>query len=166
MTHDGGPRLVAPTATLHDAWRAAHEEWGPGLHEDGFGLGADDDVSDRAGFATWLAALERDPGQLWWILDGAAVAGGIALRADDHPMAGRHGHVGYGIRPSFRGRGLATWALGQVLAEARSQRRESVRVVCARDNVASARVAEHHGGRLEAPDDGRVRRYVIDLAGR
>jgi hypothetical protein len=32
--------------SLRDAWLAAHEEWGPGLLEDGFGLGPDDDTLD------------------------------------------------------------------------------------------------------------------------
>ena len=32
-------RLIAPTTRWHTAWLAAHREWGPGLHEDGFGLG-------------------------------------------------------------------------------------------------------------------------------
>ncbi|MGK3208557.1 hypothetical protein [Amycolatopsis sp. MEPSY49] len=34
---DAGPLLVLPTARLRDARLAAHAEWGPGPHEDGFG---------------------------------------------------------------------------------------------------------------------------------
>ena len=37
--------LVAPTPRLHNAWRAPRDDWGPGIHEDGFGLLAEDDVN-------------------------------------------------------------------------------------------------------------------------
>ena len=30
--------LVRPSVGLYEEWREAHEEWGDGLHEDGFGL--------------------------------------------------------------------------------------------------------------------------------
>jgi hypothetical protein len=37
--------LGAPTTRLHNAWRAARDDWGPGIHEDGFRLLAEDDVN-------------------------------------------------------------------------------------------------------------------------
>ena len=46
--------LISPTNRLHTAWIEAHAEWGPGLHEDGFGLGPSDEVDSPAGFAVWL----------------------------------------------------------------------------------------------------------------
>jgi hypothetical protein len=49
------PELIAPTVGLRTAWLEAHDEWGPGLHEDGFGLGPSDDVDSPVGFATWVA---------------------------------------------------------------------------------------------------------------
>src|SRR6478609_4105249 len=49
--------LIMPTTRLHSAWLEAHLEWGPGLHEDGFGLGPADEVESPAGFATWVARL-------------------------------------------------------------------------------------------------------------
>lgn len=53
----GMPALIAPTARLHLAWLEAHEEWGPGVHEDGFGLRPSDEVDSPAGFAAWVARL-------------------------------------------------------------------------------------------------------------
>ncbi|MEU4715850.1 hypothetical protein AB0F73_19625 [Micromonospora purpureochromogenes] len=38
------PELIAPTVHLHAAWLEAHDEWGPGVHEDGFGLLPSDEV--------------------------------------------------------------------------------------------------------------------------
>lgn len=57
------PELIAPTLRLETAWRAAHEEWGPGVHEDGAGLQPTDDVDPPEGFARWVARLraEEDP---------------------------------------------------------------------------------------------------------
>ena len=162
--------LVAPTTELHAAWLAAHAEWGPGQHEDGFGLGPEDVVDTADGFAAWLARLRSAPGStLWWIVEGEAVLGGIALR---HPADGQvplHGHIGYGIRPSARRRGLATWALREVLSRASSRGLDRVLVCCDEANVASAIVIERVGGVLddfrETPV-GRMRRYWVDLTDR
>jgi predicted acetyltransferase len=77
------------------------------------------------------------------------------------------GHIGYGIRPSARGRGLATWALGQVLSKATALGLDRVLITCADGNVASARVIERRGGVLEDVRDtelGRTRRYWVTLA--
>jgi len=32
------PTLILPTINLHAAFLDCRDEWGPGLHEDGFGL--------------------------------------------------------------------------------------------------------------------------------
>jgi hypothetical protein len=93
--------LVHPEAGRHAAWLASHRGWGPGLHEDGFGVGAEDDVESASGFATWVSRLRSLPAaQTWWIVDGEAVLGGIALRTGTDDQVQRLGHVGYGIRPS------------------------------------------------------------------
>ncbi len=107
------PELVAPTTDLYDAWREAHTEWGPGLHEDGFGLTPDDEVESPAGFAAWIARLSHQSGTghrcvYRWIVENDRVLGGIALRYGDDEYVRWAGHIGYGIRPSARRRGLAT----------------------------------------------------------
>lgn len=164
---------------METAWHEAHEEWGPGSHEDGFGLRSTDDVDSHAGFARWLARLAEQANPespladgsvhctYRWIVEGDQVLGGIALRHELNDFLMRAGgHIGYGIRPSARRRGLATWALGQVLAEAKIQGLRQVLLVCDVDNIASARVIEHHGGALEdiRPTElGMARRYWIKL---
>lgn len=171
------PELVTPTVQLRAAWQAAHAEWGPGSHEDGFGLLPHDDVCTPRGFAAWVNRLRESaraetatgetPTTYWWIVDSDTVLGGIALRHTDNDRVLQVGHIGYGIRPSARRRGLATWALGHVLPEARNLGLEHVLICCEDSNSASARVAEVHGAVLEGVVDtvtGPVRRYWIDLA--
>jgi predicted acetyltransferase len=171
------PELIAPTSRLLGAWREAHDEWGPGAHEDGFGLLSSDDVLSPAGIAAWVARLNDESGpatQLGtgrvhctyrWIVENDQVLGGIALRHElDDSLMREGGHIGYGIRPLARRRGLASWALGQMLDEARVLGIEKVLIVCAVDNIASARTIEGQGGVLEdirLTARGSLRRYWI-----
>jgi predicted acetyltransferase len=92
--------------------------------------------------------------------------GGIALRFDNAPKVLQQGHVGYGVRPSRRGRGVATWALGEVLRRARGAGLSKVLLVCVDDNIASIKTIERHRGLLQdvvVHDGVRFRRYWIDL---
>jgi predicted acetyltransferase len=172
------PELIAPTTRLHAAWLEAHAEWGPGLHEDGFGLRRSDEVDSPDGFAAWVARLAGEPdpaspagtGQARctyrWIVESERVLGGIALRHGSSDYVQWAGHIGYGIRPSARRRGLATWALGRTLDEARGLGLDRVLIVCAVDNTASVKTIERHGGVLEGIRDtkfGPARRYWIQL---
>lgn len=75
------------------------------------------------------------------------------------------GHIGLGLRPSQRGRGLGTWLLQLTLAEAAQRGIAPVHVHCYRDNLPSVRMILANGGRLEselALDDGHiVQRYLV-----
>jgi len=162
---------------LHAAFLQCRDDWGPGHHEDGFGLEPGADLESPEGFAAWVGhrlrpthpAGEPCPGHRHgsprWIVEDGRVLGGIGLRhrADDDT-----GHVGYGVRPSARGRGLAGWALGRMLGEARAVGLDRLLIVCLAGNVASARTIESNGGVLEGVRDtvhGPVRRYRIALSG-
>ena len=152
------PELIVPTPRLHGEWLEAHAEWGPGPHEDGFGLLASDEVDSPSGFAAWVARLldASDPAgrigpgeqrcRYRWIVEDQRVLGGIALRYEFTEFVQSAGHLGYGIRPSARGRGLATWALGRILQDARVLGMDRVLVFCDADNLASAKTIERHGG--------------------
>ncbi|NUR86719.1 MAG: GNAT family N-acetyltransferase [Nonomuraea sp.] len=169
------PELITPDVNLHAAFLDCHHEWGPGLHEDGFGLAAGDDVEDPAGFASWVSRLRasedresaavarRTPCVYRWIGEGGAVLGGIALRHDvpGSDVVARLGHVGYGVRPSARRRGVASWALRAILGEARALGMTRVLIVCEAGNLASARTIESQGGVLESV--AAARRYWVSV---
>lgn len=103
---------------------------------------------------------------MWWIVEGDAVLGGIALRTVTNDKVLRLGHIGYGVRPSARSRGVATWAVGALLPRARAAGLSRLLLVCLDDNVGSIKTIERHGGVLEkVVDDGHalLRHYWIDL---
>jgi predicted acetyltransferase len=170
--------LVKPTVRLHGSWLDAHNEWGAGVHEDGFGLLATDEVESSVGFATWVQRLSgksesAEQGvangercEYRWIVDDDRVFGGIALRYGDDEVVQRLGNVGYGIRPSQRGRGLATWALTHMIGEALAVGLNRLLLICEHDNVASAKTIAANAGIAENNPDpglGRVRRYWIEI---
>jgi len=173
------PELIEPTTRLRESWLAARDEWGRGVHQAGSGLHADDDVDSTDGFAAWVSRLLREADQsipagdgrvhatYWWIAEDDSYLGAITLRhALNDFLLRAGGHVGYGVRPSARGRGLAAWALRSVLPHARALGLDRVLVTCEDSNLASARTIEKAGGVLEDVREtelGSTRRYWITL---
>ncbi|GAA1621240.1 GNAT family N-acetyltransferase [Actinoplanes couchii] len=170
------PQLVTPTVSLHASWIESRDEWGHGVHQDGAGLRPGDEVDTPDGFAAWVQALraaEATAPEGWvpctfrWIVEGDRYLGAIALRHELNDfLLDAGGHIGYGVRPSERKRGLATWACAETLTVARERGMDRVLVTCDVDNPASARVIERNGGVLEDVRDtsiGRLRRYWITL---
>ena len=86
----------------------------------------------------------------WWIVEDDTYLGAISLRhtLNDFLLAAG-GHIGYGVRPTARRRGLATWALRAVLPNARSLGLTRVLLTCDDENVGSARIIENNGGVLD-----------------
>ena len=72
------------------------------------------------------------------------------------------GHIGYSIRPSARGKGLAKEQLRQGLQVAKSKNIKRALVTCDRDNAASRGVILANGGVLEDIRGGKER-YWIDI---
>jgi len=184
-------RLAQPSSSFHASWLESYDEWGT-LDQDGSAafLAAryDLDLRDEDHFSQWVDLLHQMPKAEFsppaglvnqttiWVTDGTAYLGAASLR---HSLASEYltevgGHIGYGIRPSARGRGLARIALAGAMDEARTLGLERVLVTCKQPNVASARTIEACGGVLEsvrppesfAPDLGvtePIRRYWITL---
>lgn len=59
------------------------------------------------------------------------------------------GHIGDGVRPSWRGRGVGTRMIGLALEECRKLGIDRVLMVCDRENIASARTIQKNGGVME-----------------
>ena len=172
------PELIEPTVELRDSWLESSREW-VDASQDGAGVWEADDLTTVEGFAVWVERLRRQsddsralaPDRVhatyWWIVEDGNYLGAITLR---HALTDRllegGGHIGYGVRPSARGRGLAAWALGDVLDRARKRGMDRVLVTCDDDNTASAKTIERNGGVLEDIREtwlGTTRRYWIEL---
>lgn len=94
--------------------------------------------------------------------DGQAVGFlNLRLQLNDYLLQ-EGGHIGYSIRPSARGKGLAKEQLRQGLQVAKSKNIKRALVTCDRDNAASRGVILANGGVLEDIRGGKER-YWIDI---
>lgn len=77
------------------------------------------------------------------------------------------GHIGDGVRPSERRKGIATQMISLALGECKKMGIQRVLMVCDKENVGSAKSIRNNGGVLEneVVVDGVVeQRYWIKLA--
>lgn len=108
----------------------------------------------------------------YWLTLDDEVVGVSNLRHEMTPYLLREGgHVGYGVRPSYRGNGYATELLRQTLVRAAQRGIGRVLLVSAASNQASIRTILANGGMFEdaviSDDDGEtMNRYWIDLTGK
>jgi RimJ/RimL family protein N-acetyltransferase len=94
----------------------------------------------------------------WWIVEGGEAVGLLSVTRPPH--AGEL-HIGYGVAPSREGRGIASRAVGNLAAWARSDARLTrLTADTAVDNLGSQRVLERNGfmrvAEREDPGDGRL----------
>lgn len=183
--------LREPTVDLHQSFMHSTAEWN-GVDQDGasmfFAAKYGWDLADPAHFALWVQLLKDLPTpdftplpgfvlqSTLWVVENEQYLGAVSLR---HELGNDYlkevgGHIGYGIRPSARRRGLAKLALAGSLEQARALGMSKVMITCNGSNIGSAKTIESCGGVLESikprsvvgplfgcPDD--VRRYWITL---
>jgi len=113
----------------------------------------------------WVPGIE-----LWLEDDAGEIAACVRLRFWLTPsLEAEGGHIGYDVRPSSRGRGFGTAALGLVLPEARRRGLERVRLTVDSDNLPSIKIIERNGGVLSGEaisgKTGKpIRQYWIDTS--
>ncbi len=107
----------------------------------------------------------------WLVLDDNEVVGVSNLRHRlTEKLEVEGGHIGYGIRPSRRGRGFATVILRETLRRARALGILDALVTCAKTNLASVNTIVRNGGRLVSEEfiasrGEVVQRYRIAVVG-
>ncbi len=96
-----------------------------------------------------------------WVVEGEEYVGRASLR---HTLTDQlftwGGHIGYGVRPTARGRGVATAALAQMLTVAAAMGIDPVLVTCDVDNEPSRRTIERNGGVYEDTREGKLRYWL------
>jgi predicted acetyltransferase len=171
------PELISPDVAVHASFLAAMEEFraeGRGRPDDDTMVGAEmreftGSWSTLAGFAAFVAALraqaqgEHLPAgfvpctTLWWT-NGDTYLGRIAIRHQLTPRLRQvGGHIGYDVRPTARRQGHATAMLRAALPVARHIGLERVLITCDVTNIASRKVIESCGGKLEDQHAGKLR---------
>ncbi|WP_410769439.1 GNAT family N-acetyltransferase [Fontibacillus sp. BL9] len=143
-------KLVKPHRDLKDEYLSFYQEWKES-GEDVVPWVISVDPSDFEAMLNFLENHEKGVGlPEGWVSDYLINAGG---------------HIGYGIRPSERGKGYATTLLRLSLVEAKILGIEDVLVVCDAWNVASEKTIVKNGGRSDIDyieEDGNIiRRYWI-----
>src|SRR4051794_38124555 len=162
---------LRPLGTTHEeAARRAHAE----LEPEGFRFLFGQEAGEP--FAEYVERLRRwsrgvdlpanlVPAALLAAVVDEDLVGRVSVRfSSDAEVLTRVGHVGYAVRPAFRGLGHAREMLRQTLVLARSHGVEPVLVTCDDDNRASAAVIARSGGAGAAPPParrGRKRRFWI-----
>ncbi|WP_232366314.1 GNAT family N-acetyltransferase [Aliidiomarina halalkaliphila] len=131
---------------------------------------------DHADFPAMLAKLEQFrmgvdlpqgfvPSTTYWLVDQQEMIGVANLR---HYLNARieraGGHIGLGVRPRERGKGLGATLLRLTLEQAWARSIQPVHVHCYKHNQASARMILANGGVLDSEiEDGgeTIQRYII-----
>jgi predicted acetyltransferase len=168
-------QLVPPSATYVTSYAAYIRELGD---EERYPFPLDYDHHDFPALLQRLEDLARGiqlpagfvPSSTFWLVQGDELVGVSNLR---HTLNDRlrevGGHVGLGIRPAYRGRGLGTLLLGLTIAEARRRGITPIHIHCHKHNAASARMIASNGGVLESEvaelqSAEIVQRYVVSTA--
>lgn len=139
------------------------------------------DLAPDEPFEAWLLRRQaeeagdvppgRVPAAFRVAYSGGVLLGRLSIRFSLNEWLAKYGgHVGYGVLPEHRHKGVATALLGHALPVLRDHDVEQALVVCDEDNLASARVAELLGGlltnRMTDESGHPIRQYLVPTAPR
>lgn len=151
-----GQSLIKPTLRYEASYREYIEELGD---EERYPFPLDFDHSDFVALLDRLADFEAGrnlpagyvASSTFWLVESGELIGVSNLRHSLNEEIGRcGGHIGLGIRPSRRGRGLGAELLSLTIQEAWKRGIEEVHIHCYKENKASAKIIESNGGILHS----------------
>lgn len=168
-----GLSLVLPEEATLEQIADYQAEWGeerivPGALAPKEGKSLEQWLEHDIAGRSWKADPMLVTSHTYLLTDGAGkLLGGIDLRHRlTEPLLRTGGNIGYGIRPSCRGKHYAPCMLALCLEKARERGMKRVLITCVEDNLASAATIEACGGILEnkVEEEGTLfRRYWITL---
>lgn len=163
-------QLVKPAAQFEPSYRKYIEELG---EEERYPFPMDFPHEDFPALLVRLEQFEQGidlpdgfiASSTYWLVDGNELVGVSNLRHELTPSL-RHagGHIGLGIRPSWRGMGLGTYLLAQTLIKAYEKGISDVHIHCYKGNGPSAGMIIANGGTLHSElvdGENTVQRYII-----
>lgn len=168
-------KLIKPTKAYEEEWINYAKEYitdNPKLLPLEYKL----DIS----YDEWLKLIEdesmgknlkkgRVPSTKYFLINNEKkILGGISIRHNigNEYLFNYGGHIGYGIRPSERGKGYGNIILGLGLNEMKKMNVNKILITCLDDNIYSKKIIEKNGGILENKisfEDNFMCRYWIEL---
>jgi predicted acetyltransferase len=164
--------LISPIPEYEASYRAYIQELGD---EERYPFPLDFDCSDFAALLDRLANFEAGrnlpagyvSSSTYWLVESGEIVGVSNLRHSLNEEI-RHcgGHIGLGIRPAQRGRGLGAELMALTIQQAWKRGIEEVHIHCYKSNGASASIIESNGGVLHSEiEEGHpvkiVQRFVV-----
>ncbi|MEX0738965.1 MAG: GNAT family N-acetyltransferase [Pseudohongiella sp.] len=164
-------QLILPNSDFERSYREYIEELGA---EERYPFPLDFDHIDFAGLLAKLEQFRHGvdlpegfvPSSTYWLVDEGEILGVSNLRHYLNDRI-RHvgGHIGLGIRPSSRGRGLGNELMKLTIEKAIEHGIREIHIHCHKHNEPSAKMVKANGGTLESEvnDGGEiVQRYVVN----
>ena len=164
------PMLIEPIADFEPSYCSYIEELGD---EARYPFPLDFEHSDFARLLVRLREFREGsnlpegfvPSATYWLVAGTELLGVSNLRLMLNTRLREHGgHIGLGVRPSQRGRGLGKLLLKMTLDEGRKHGITRFHLHCHKHNSRSARMIVANGGVLDSEvpfGDSIVQRYLI-----
>jgi predicted acetyltransferase len=118
--------------------------------------------SKGMGLPDWLV-----PNTTYWLINGNEIIGVSHLRHHlNSALLESGGHIGLGVRPSYRGKGYGNILLDLTINEAKELGIDDIHIHCHKDNKVSSQMIQSSGGILidEIKEDGTdkiIVRYII-----
>jgi predicted acetyltransferase len=109
-------------------------------------------ITDKTGMVALPngQTVPKVPFDIFWLVDGETFIGESSIRYELNDwMLNSGGHIGYGVRPSFKRQGYGKLILKLSLEKCRVFGTSPVLVTCSETNIASAKIIEANGGVLE-----------------
>ena len=109
------------------------------------------------------------PMTTYWLVDNGEYVGQIRIRHRlNEKLSKFHGHIGYDIRPSQRGKGYGSKMLALALPKAKELGLSKLLITCMTTNTGSRKIIEKNGGVFESQVhdseyDADLLRFWIDL---
>ena len=110
------------------------------------------------------------PASCFWLIDKDKTLVGVAhfRHSLNVALSYEGGHIGYSVRPAERNKGYGKIMLKLLLERVKARGLTRILLTCDKANVASVRVIQSNGGRLdsESPrkdEKGITQRYWIDI---
>lgn len=159
--------LIQPHISFEKSYRAYIEELGD---EERYPYPMDLDYSDFAKLVSRLTDYSNGknlpshmvPNTTFWLIEDDEIIACSHLRHslnDALKIAG--GHIGLGVRPSFRGNGVGKRLLQATIEKAREMNIYPIHIHCYDDNPASQRLIESCGGLLDSTFEQESNEKVV-----